>query len=162
MSDYNKNTPWINSDGSMKSLNELKLLSSNWSFEIWEEYLRTVEVIGKEQPQCNQYIDRTALESFIHYVSSTPKSKQRPLVKKAVKNAISSLTVNEFKIYQLLFKYELTPLEVAKKLSVNRGSITCYRGRIFEKVKKALIESNISMPYEALKSHYNRNLDAQL
>lgn len=154
----NKIAPWLNEDKSMKSLEVLKTESQNWSFEIWEEYLRTIEIIGKEQTQSNQYIDRTALDSFVQYIADTPQSRQRPLLRKAVKEAIGSLTTKEFQVFQLLYKYNYSPIQAAKELSVQRGSITNYRDRIFKKVKNAVLDKQIMIPYGALKTHYNNNL----
>lgn len=155
-----QNEVWIKKDGTLKSTNQLKEECLSWSFNTWEKYLMTLEVVTRESYQCTQYIDRTNVESFVNYISSTSNSKHRPLLKKAIKKAISSFSPTEFKVYKLLFFKDLNPTEVAKELKVKRGTITKYQERIYKKVKGVLVQDKIMLPYEALKSNYNSTLTA--
>jgi RNA polymerase sigma factor (sigma-70 family) len=155
-----KNEIWIKTDGTLKSTDQLKEECQSWSFNTWENYLMTLEVVTRESYQCTQYIDRTNVESFVNYIASTSNSKHRPLLRKAIKKAISSFSPMEFKVYRLLFFKDLNPTEVAKELNVKRGTITKYQERIFKKVKEVLVQDKIMLPYEALKSNYNSALTA--
>ena len=52
--------PWLNDDGSTKSVEELKEVCSNWGKSVWEKYLSTFEVKQKE----NTVLSPSIIESF--------------------------------------------------------------------------------------------------
>ena len=52
--------PWLNNDGSTKSVEELKEVCSNWGESVWEKYLSTFDVKQKE----NSVLSPSIIESF--------------------------------------------------------------------------------------------------
>lgn len=154
-----KQEPWTDKNGKLKSTEQLKADCKDWSFDTWERYLMTLEVVTREEYYSTDYIDRNNIESFIEYISEAPNAKRRPLLNKAIKKAISSFSTMEFTAYKYLYLKNLTQTQTAKKMKIKRGSVTNYQKRIFFKVKKVLVEDKIMLPYEALKSNYIKNLD---
>jgi RNA polymerase sigma factor (sigma-70 family) len=133
--------PWRNEDGSLKSDTELKIICENWNAKMWERYLREYNYAETEVLQSSDYIDRTALESFVSFISSAPDENRFPNLRGVFNLSYKKLNFKEKEIIKLSFEQNLSDSEISKELNKKRDYVRVYKSRALSKIKQVIIEN---------------------
>ena len=139
--------PWLASDGELKSIEDIKNISKNWSAEIWEEYLKTVEVNPHEDevPLANGgSIESVSEPGYASVLSDLTDKKSYPSLAAAMKKAFARLTPQEREIIELTCWQNLSSRQVAKHLNLARATVRTVMERGLHKIRRELTTHNHS------------------
>ena len=88
-----KKTPWLLPDGKMKSRKEIRKSCKNWSSDIWENYLKTLEVEQQETLLDDPFlIEELSERECDTYQRGIPTFEEFSVLKKYLFEAFRELT----------------------------------------------------------------------
>lgn len=116
--------PWLNGNGSEKSLDEISEICKEWSCETWEDYLKTLE-ISQSEKNLNK---PDLIESFIHDESHSMadliiETKEFPQMRSFLSTSIKKLKKLERESIEGHYLGGLSQSDVANKIGVHRSTV---------------------------------------
>jgi RNA polymerase sigma factor (sigma-70 family) len=119
-----RNPPWLNSDGTRKTDDELRALSKTWGPSIWEKYLESIEVAPTELlAHYGHSIEETAVEDGVRILFSLSSESMFPHLRAAVNVALSRLTPRQYEMLKLHFYERKSQPEIANILGISRSTV---------------------------------------
>jgi RNA polymerase sigma factor (sigma-70 family) len=148
-----QSTPWLNSNGSVKSDAELKEICQGWAPKVWEEYLKNFESCQNEflTPDVDIFRQDPS-QSCIELYKSLLAQEEFPELKKVVHAALCSLSAQEQKVIRSLYWEGLSQREAAKTLNLAKTSLSIYRERALKKLADFLLSGAIKKGVHFLKT----------
>ncbi len=139
-----KSTPWLTSNGSVKSDAELKEICQSWPPKVWEEYLKNFESCQNEflTPDIDQ-IRQDPSQNCVEIYKSLLAQEEFPELKRVINAALCSLSTQEQKVIRSLYWDGLSQREAAKTLDLAKTSLSIYRERALKKLGDFLLSGAI-------------------
>ena len=135
--------PWKDASGNNYSISELKLISKNWTPEIWESYLESLEGAQTEvlsetdeaqQATFNNYSDF----KFENYIFQAQEDG-REIFENELKALLrSSLSRREREIFWMRHWNDMTTQEISDHLRISRRTVREILRRGYEKVRQKI------------------------
>ncbi len=153
----NQNKPWLDENNEPLSIEALKLASENWSKEIWEEYLVTLEigVEGIQLSSSREFQDRCEdLTSSIFDLSSDHSPDE---LVELINNAKDKLSPTQRIVIEKYFNEGRSEREVAKELSISRSTVKLRKKDALKRIKSNLAEGAPNLTF--MKGQENPNED---
>lgn len=116
--------PWLNGNGSEKSLDEISEICKAWSCKTWEDYLKTLEI-----SQSEKILNKPDLiESFIQDGSPSMadliiETKEYPQMRIFLSTLVTKLKRLERESIEGHYLDGLSQSEVANKIGVHRSTV---------------------------------------
>ena len=128
--------PWLDRRGRMPTNEKLKTVSKNWDGSTWENYLGWQDGISCESMISPQKYERLK-ESMEHSIfePSLNATEDLPSNKLDLTMLLHRLTTRQRQIIKLVFWESLSDREIAKQLSISRGTVQDLRERSLQKLK---------------------------
>ena len=141
----NSKTPWLKSDGTLKSEEEIKRSCKSWSPSVWEDYLKTLEVDQEEAVLDDPVlIEEHSQEADDNYYNSVLSVKEFPVLKKHLFDSIKELTFKQRGVLRLLFWDGLNLREVGQKMGVSTYAVARMRDRALKGLGLVMINRILS------------------
>lgn len=158
--------PWQNSDGSLKSDDELKKVSKDWSPEQWEDYLKSIEGYRRENVSfSNEELESLSSDDSTVLLYSIAQEEKYPITRIAIRACISQLPPQQRQVIELTFWEDLSQYEIAEKMNISRNTVRGYLERAKENLRKMLTTGKV-VSYtkgirELLKKSSEKNLSGE-
>lgn len=144
MTDKNINQParpWLKSNGTIKSDEQIRTLSKNWSLETWEQFLsETVdneEAYQREEPN---YVSEESLDCFTESIWDGADSDRMDFIATELRKICrNSLTPHQQHIIRGFYWNRLSERELAEKFWISRSSVRTQRQRALEKIREQVV-----------------------
>ncbi len=153
-------TPWINTDGTRKSDEEIEKLGKSWSPNIWNRYLESE--VGSLQDESlvfygdmdtEDILDKAEVLKFLQEKQYHEKLESALLV------ALNQLSKTEREIIKEVFWNKLTDNEAAKKLNKTHLSIRVLKSRAVKKLGRILASQELKTEMNQLEeSNHLKNV----
>ena len=136
--------PWLDENGKMLKEDELKNQCNQWSPEVWEEYLSTIEVEQGEYLFDNP-IDSENLsgEKQKEFYKNLFEQKELPQFKKVICDSMKVLSAKQQKVIFLIFWKNQTLSAVASQLNINKTSVMKLRDRALNQLGKSIVKAAV-------------------
>lgn len=132
-------TPWLNEDGTSKSTEELKKISSTWSANQWEDYLKSIEVPLREayvlDPKHIEKRSQVDLETFY----SSDISDYYHLKRKVI-GGLYKLTPRQLQVVDMTFWQGMTQRAIAEKLGLGVSTVPNTLKRALVKLRRHMFD----------------------
>lgn len=152
----NVNRPWLNENGSFKSVEEIKKISQTWNSSQWEEYLKTLEGTQKESSLDKAYyIDQISNEDCADIFFSFIENDDYPHIRMSLEMVFRKLTKNERNVLRKVFWEGISKADIAKQSGISRAGVTRTYNRAMEKLKTAFLEHTVSHNSQKI-NHYKQ------
>ena len=116
--------PWLNEDGSTKSDEELREISSNWGDSVWEKYLSTFEVKQKEDSVLSSAIvDSFSAEECAGLLFSLASEEKHRFLKVALNVCIRELPPRQREIILSYYWDGKTVAEMATSMGISTQAV---------------------------------------
>lgn len=135
--------PWTNAEGKKLSTEELKTVSMNWSPEIWEAYLSSLEYEEPGivfLPKKGVTIEETATEDF-RMLSAEP-NPLKPALRADVRVAVESLSKRKKEIIKNTYWNALSERDQALSSNVGKTAIHQQKARAKKQIKNFLLKNS--------------------
>lgn len=144
--------PWLNSDGSPKSDQELREICKDWGPSVWEEYLTNIEVTQKEDTLVSSSnLDKFSAQECAGLLFSLASEEQFPLLKAALNSCIRELPTKQRRVIHQYYWEGKTIGEIARLSGVSKQAIQKTMKAALERLKVSLTRGVIQSKVEALK-----------
>ena len=136
-----KKTPWLKADGTLKSKSEIKRSCENWSPQIWEEYLKTLDVDLEEilfdDPVC---VEDYSQKEHEDHKNSVFTAQEFPVLKKYLFNAVKELNHKQQRILNCLFLESLNLQEIGENMGISKGAVSRMKDRALKNLGLILMK----------------------
>ena len=133
--------PWLRPDGTLKSKAEIKKSSENWSFQIWEEYLKTLDVDREEilldDPVCIEDHSQQDHEDQKDNIAST---REFPVLKKYLFELMKELRPKQQRVLNCLFLEGLNLREIGEGMGVSAYAVARRRDCALKNLGSIMME----------------------
>lgn len=144
-----KNKPWLNADGSIKTDQELKEISKKWRPSTWEAYLESTEtewdesifVISGEVEECSDQEYARHILNFLDKDQFPKATKLKRVILYTLKDVLSPM---EFQVINQRYWKSKTYPEISKKLGITESSARTYHARSIKKLRKNFFQKKIA------------------
>ena len=145
-------TPWLNEDGSLKKVEELKKISQEWTPTQWENYLQTIESPFKES-YLKEGVEEQELSNQEHenLMSQLQQEGEYPFIQEASEYCLNTLTEIEHKTLKEIFEKNKSIREVAQKQDFTIAKVFRIKKRALNKIKNILINEIIPKKFRKIK-----------
>ena len=142
--------PWLKSDGTPKSENELQMECKSWSSSTWDEYLAQLEHQQKEilmdKPQdCETYSQDEHTNWFDNLFDTETYSH----LESKLEDELKKLSVEQQRVLRSIFWENLSLGQAAKELKLNKSTVMRNRDRALQSLSKALILSVLKIKQDS-------------
>ena len=122
--------PWLEKNGRMKPLNEIKSLAKTWGPTTWESYMSYCEAPQTEILTGQDFgeIDKKITPWDLSQTDDNEAFERR------VEAAMAILTPHEAQVLRLIVWEELSQREVAKMLGMAKTTVVTHRNRAYTKI----------------------------
>lgn len=142
--------PWANEDGSFKSTSEIKSLCQSWSIDVWEEYLKTIEISQKESPLATgESIEDLSENQYASLFVKLIGQKEYPHLARVTRAAIEALSVEQKKIILALYWENKSIAEISRHLGKARATIRVHRDRGLKFLSSLLLSGTVEKALKA-------------
>ena len=136
----NERAPWLNPDGTEKTTEQIKDISSSWSKQTWDEYLFYLESPREESLLDRpEQLDQVSVQEFTFMMLQLAEGREFSLLDKVVaQKALRCLSTRQRQIIEMIY-WKNEPISlVAKKLGVSRRTVRSGLDRGLEKMRELL------------------------
>jgi len=135
------NKPWLNTDGTYKNDEELKIISKDWSAKTWEVYLdslesRRTETLLPEPNSMDDFSDEQCFKQVISFLSD----RNYPNVRRAILIALGYLSRRERQVLVKKYWENKGYKTISKELGITKDSARVYIDRGLKKMKSLLLK----------------------
>ena len=134
-------TPWLKSDGTSKSEEEIKRSCKNWGPSVWEDYLKTFEVEQKEillkNPSC---IEKYSQEEIDIQKQNVLSEREFPIFKKYLFEAVKELTFKQRVVLSQIFLEGQILRVVGENMEISTYAVARIRDRALRRLGLVLIK----------------------
>ena len=131
--------PWLSRNGNAKSADELKKISKLWSANVWESYLKTLEVSQKEMMIDDHRVFMALAEKSAIQDWYKEKNIDVELFKTKILEAFEFFSETEAKVIKMTFWENKSERAIAKKMDVARRTVRKAKERALRKLNKYFI-----------------------
>lgn len=122
--ELNASKPWLNSKGDALPASVIARICQDWTKEVWESYLQTLERGQSELIFENPHI----IDNQIRFNGNTlanivSESKNLPHLKTALRICLDELGKTEYEAIKMHFLQNKSQSEIAREIGVHRSSI---------------------------------------
>lgn len=141
----NQPCPWLNKDGSVKSDEQIKAVSQNWSLETWEQFLAaTVNQEEAYQSELPIFVSDEILDSFPETIWEGKDSDRMDFIAKELRRICRDfLTPRQQHVIRSIFWEGLSERKIGELLGISRSSVKTLKARALEKIKKQILKEKI-------------------
>ena len=133
--------PWLNPDGTLKSDEEIKLSSKNWSPSVWESYLKTLEVDQEELLLDDPtFIEEHSQEEHHTHSQNLPSLMELPALRKYLFKAVEELTPKQQEVLSYLFLEDLSLRGAGKKMGISAVAVIRIRDRALKSLGQIFVD----------------------
>ena len=133
----NQDKPWLDQKGHALSDVELKLISKDWTQEIWEKYLDSIDVTLSDRQIGIQKYDVLA-ESMPHTCFEFSQTDADDETKDKIAKVLLKLSPQQQKIIKMIFWEGRSERFIANELRVSRYTIKTLKKRSLRKLAELL------------------------
>ena len=132
--------PWQDDCCKELPLEMIKVVSQNWSQEIWESYLRSLETPERAEYCTSQdiFTNEEALATWLPNEDNGSDLELPSNLSDNLKAALTELSPNEYRVTTLTYWEGMTLKQVARKMEISKGSAQIYKRRAIQKLEKFL------------------------
>lgn len=131
--------PWLNDDKTIKSDEEILLISQNWTANEWDNYLKdTVGTLEDDDLSFFENMDTEVTYERADFLAWLRTTADYPHFQDALHLAMNSLSKRERDVIELRFWGDMQNKEIAKKLGVSISTVKTFRQRGLDKIEKEL------------------------
>lgn len=132
--------PWKDSSGSDYPISELKLISKNWTPEIWESYLESLEgaqteVLLETAPSQQAVLNNHADFKFESYLFQAQEDGRQVFEAELKALLRASLSRREREIFWMRHWNDMTTHAISDELKISRRTVREILRRAYEKVR---------------------------
>ena len=120
----NNSQPWLNRDGSPKSIEEIKRVSGSWKPADWENYLASTETyLREEYLKKGRAVEKVTQEDYTAALVEILHLEEYPALTNEVQRILDSLTPRHREIIHLRYWKNKTLLEIAEIVGISRQGV---------------------------------------
>ena len=134
-------TPWLNSDGSEKKINDLKKIAKGWGGKDWDRYLaylKTKETRIREELLSPEKFDQITDDDYKEALSGLFRSGNYKEVNATVNMFMADLSNRQKTVVFLRYGEQLTLEEISAKLGITKLCVRTHLRRGEEKINQRL------------------------
>jgi RNA polymerase sigma factor (sigma-70 family) len=129
--------PWTDERGRLLSDDDLRFQSKGWNTEIWEAYLKTIEVKNSGMKYKPEIYDAFCSE-LMASIFSVVTNEKNSILKNKIEDAIADLPEKQRDVLHLIFWEGKSQRKIAKSWGVQQSSV-------FDLKERALSNLRISL-----------------
>ena len=134
--------PWLKSDGTLKSTEELKICSQTWPPSVWEKYLKTLEGELKEILLDDPiFIEELSRDEYKTNFQDLFSVQEFPVLKRYLLDAIKELTPKQQKVLNRFFMDRMNLLEIGNSMGISSSAVSQIRDRALKKLSWIFLEN---------------------
>ena len=116
--------PWLNRDGSPKSIEEIKRVSESWKPADWENYLASTETyLREEYLKKGRAVEKVTQEDYTAALVEILHLEEYPALTKEVQRILDSLIPRHREIIYLRYWENKTLFEIAEIVGISRQGV---------------------------------------
>lgn len=143
--DKRTNRPWEDSNGELKSDDELKEISQNWDNQTWESYLNTIEshqneLLFEEPGGIENVSSEDCAETIFECLREFDRD---PYLVKSIRLHLRKLGKRERQVLELYFWESMNITQIARKLGITRATVRVHKERALSKIKSIVTSGKI-------------------
>jgi RNA polymerase sigma factor (sigma-70 family) len=140
---FKKKYPWLNSDGTLLSDEKLKEIVKTWTPDIWERYLKSLEVNSQEAtpPNLKHFDLRSEHTQISEYFNADKNEDLKRYKNQIIHSAIESLTEKQRTVIELRYWNNLTYKQIGKKLSISHPAVIKLEKKAITNMEKHILKN---------------------